>query len=105
MRKHKAHLKKKEPVRNKSGGEAVVEADLGSVGVSDGGEIGMSSQEKTAVDEEGSGSGSISGDGGDGGSLGGENGGLHSLGFGDTFAETPGFSQPHHCCLLLESWI
>lgn len=94
--------KKKEPVRNKSSSEAVLEADLGGLSGRDRGKIDMSGQEKIAVNQETGARGGIGGggDGGQSGTFSRENGGFHFLGFGDSFAETPRLAQHSHCRVL-----
>lgn len=74
-------------MRKESGSDAVLEADLGILSSSDGGDINMSGQEEIPVNKESS--AGDSGDSGQCGALSGENGGFHSLGFAHSFAETP----------------
>lgn len=80
-------------MREESGGDAVMEADLGGFGGGDGREIEVSGEKKIPVNEEScTGSNTVwSGDGDSSHrlSFAGENGAFHLLGFAHSFAEAP----------------
>lgn len=80
-------------MREESGGETVLEADLGGFGGGDGREIEVSGQKKITVNEKsGTGSNTIwsgDGDSSHSRSFAGENGTFHLLAFAYSFAEAP----------------
>lgn len=95
------------PVREESGGDAVLEADLGGFGGGDGREIEVSGEKKIPMNEEscsGSNSTVWSGDGDSSHrrSFAGENRTFHLLAFAYSFAEAPRVQYHSH---YLSLWL